>query len=149
LAINHDVAIIGWDDNKVTAAPNKGAWLCKNSWGTDWGINGYFWISYYDKYCCHYNEREWTASFQGVERMPYNHIYYHDYHGWQATLTKHLEAFNAFNSTTNNVLHAVSFFTPTDNEAYTIRIYNSFEGNELKKEWKEPSSRKSEVLCYG
>ena len=44
--INHDVLLIGWDDD-------KGAWLIKNSWGTDWGNTGghgtdkgYMWIAY-------------------------------------------------------------------------------------------------------
>lgn len=35
----HNVAIIGWDDT-------KGAWLIKNSWSTEWGMNGYAWIAY-------------------------------------------------------------------------------------------------------
>jgi C1A family cysteine protease len=134
LIINHDVAIIGWDDNKATPAPEKGAWLCKNSWGAGWGLNGYFWISYYDKYCCHYDAREWTATFQNVEPLPYNQIYYHDYHGWQDTLNESTEAFNAFRSLTYNVLQAVSFFTAADDVDYDVRIYDSFENNELKGE---------------
>lgn len=44
---NHCITLIGWDDNKVTAG-GTGAWICQNSWGTDWGDNGFFYISYND-----------------------------------------------------------------------------------------------------
>jgi cathepsin L len=44
--VNHCVTLIGWDDS-------KGAWLIKNSWGTDWGETcgyggerGYMWIAH-------------------------------------------------------------------------------------------------------
>ncbi len=134
LGITHDVALIGWDDSKTTAAPEKGAWLCKNSFGSSWGLEGYFWISYYDKWCCHYHDREWTASFQGVEPMRYNQVYYHDYHGWQDTFTGSLKAFNAFYSASNNTLLAVNFFTAIDNVNYNIRVYNKFENGQLKEE---------------
>lgn len=40
--INHDVALIGWDDSKG----KKGAWRMRNSWGTGWGDGGYAWIEY-------------------------------------------------------------------------------------------------------
>lgn len=38
-SINHVVMLIGWDDA-------KGAWLVKNSWGKDWGEDGFGWIKY-------------------------------------------------------------------------------------------------------
>ncbi|MBR2303939.1 MAG: hypothetical protein IJ871_02215 [Ruminococcus sp.] len=59
---NHAVCIIGYDDTfpkEYFKDPNgtiggDGAWIIKNSWGTDWGSGGtgYFYLSYYDQSLC-------------------------------------------------------------------------------------------------
>lgn len=48
---NHNLSIIGWDDNypkeNFTVQPkNNGAFILLNSWGENWGEEGYYYISY-------------------------------------------------------------------------------------------------------
>ncbi len=54
LYTNHSVCLVGWDDdfsreNFAEPQPAEdGAWLVKNSYGGEFGDNGYMWISYED-----------------------------------------------------------------------------------------------------
>ncbi len=77
---DHAVTIVGWDDNysrsnfkALNGRPKgNGAWLVKNSWGTDFGFSGYFWISYYDA------TLTGGAAFDVVPAETYDKIYQHD-----------------------------------------------------------------------
>jgi len=127
---NHAVAIIGWDDNKVTQAPEPGAWICKNSWGENWGFDGYFFISYWDKWCA----REpfmGAVSFTNTQLMDYEKFYYHDYHGWRDTFTGIQKAMNAFQADGDQFITSFSFFTAADSVDFTATFYGSFQGGNL------------------
>lgn len=59
---NHAITIVGWDDNysksnfgtanNPNTPQNDGAWLVLNSYGSSFGNNGYFYISYEDTKVC-------------------------------------------------------------------------------------------------
>lgn len=140
---NHAIAIVGWDDNKSTQAPNSGAWLCKNSWGSGWSGDGYFWISYYDKHCGQHPEMG-AVVFKDVVECRYQTIYSHDYHGWRDTMFAQ-SGFNAFIIQTNQLLDAVSFYTTARNVAYTATLYAGFDGTNLHQELHSQTGTFSEV----
>lgn len=55
-AVTHIVTVVGWDDTyrkenfkESSNVTGDGAWIVKNSWGSEWGKEGYFYISYEDK----------------------------------------------------------------------------------------------------
>jgi C1A family cysteine protease len=51
--VNHDILVLGWDDGfsreQFRIKPrNDGAWICQNTWGEEFGLNGLFYVSYED-----------------------------------------------------------------------------------------------------
>ena len=137
---NHNVAIIGWDDEATTRCSEKGAWLIKNSWGT---INEpYLWISYWDKECCRHID-ESCVSFRDVQPVPYTNVYYHDYHGWRHELDTVKECFNKFiaDNSADEYLIDVSFFTTAVHEEWEIKVYDTFTNGELQDELASASGK--------
>ncbi len=76
----HCVTVVGWDDNIAFQGLNPGAWIIKDSYGTGWANNGYFYVSYYDPTI--FSE---TAIFPVRYSVPENnspYIYFYDDFGW-------------------------------------------------------------------
>jgi hypothetical protein len=75
-----------------------------------------------------------SVVFKDVEPFKYDHIYYHDYHGWRSTKEDCSKGFNAFTAGSDEYLKSVSFFTAADSVDYTIKIYDTFQNNQLQAE---------------
>ena len=79
---NHDVVIIGWDDHYSRDNFNQppegdGAFICANSWGGEFGDDGYFYVSYYDTNIGIHN-----ILYSEIESADnYDHIYQADLSG--------------------------------------------------------------------
>jgi len=42
--LNHEIMMLGWKDD--ASIGNGGYWICKNSWGNEWGYDGFYNIEY-------------------------------------------------------------------------------------------------------
>ena len=124
---NHAVTIVGWDDSKaVSGAPGAGAWLIQNSWGAEWGEDGYFWLSYSDSR----GGNDGFAFYDAVPPSTYQKVYYYDYFGSVGSWTFPY-GFNAFTASSDQDLTAVQFWTLADGASYEIKIYDTFSGGAL------------------
>lgn len=81
---NHAVTVVGWDDSfsaenwpEDRRPPADGAWIVRNSWGEDWGNDGYFMLSYYDKSLCGIGSFEYVVS-DNNRKMDYMAILAYD-----------------------------------------------------------------------
>lgn len=128
---NHAVTIVGWDDDRTTQAPTKGAWLVKNSWGTSWGSGGYFWIAYGDKIAGQHPEMG-AVSFEESAPVRHRRVYAHDYHGWRDTASDIAAGFNAFTAKGDETLEHVGIYTALDDVIYTVRVWRTFADGELR-----------------
>ncbi|HUU43744.1 MAG TPA: lectin like domain-containing protein [Planctomycetota bacterium] len=128
---NHSVCIAGWDDDHVVSgAPGNGAWLAKNSWGSTWNGDGYFWISYYDKHACR-NPEMGAVSFHDVVADNYAGIYNYDLHGWCKEKTVSY-ALNRFTAGRAETLTEVAFYATDDDVDYIVGVYSGLDAdNEL------------------
>lgn len=125
---NHAVTLVGWDDdfdkNKFAFVPaGNGAYIVKNSWGADWGENGYFYISYYDTRFAY----ETMCAFHSADTPDnYAAVYTHDRLGWVANLGIGTNTFwgaNIFTATATGELGAVGFYANSLTTGYTLQIY--------------------------
>jgi C1A family cysteine protease len=127
---NHAVLLVGWDDDfprtnfRAEKMPkNDGAWLAKNSWGREFGDNGFFWISYEDR-----GVGDGTVYLAG-ESDNYDVNYGYDHLGWCNSIGNEIESDTAWmanifkSSSYRETLEAVSFYTTSNGAKYEIYVY--------------------------
>jgi hypothetical protein len=127
---NHDVVIIGWDDNYpkenfTVELEADGAFLCRNSWGSSFGDNGTFYVSYYDS-----NIGVHNVVFSDVEKVDnYDKIYQTDLCGWVGQLGYGRERAyfaNIYTAKTDERLSAVSFYATGKNTEYEVYVAHGY-----------------------
>ena len=125
----HAVSLVGWDDNynakDSLGRSTKGAWIFKNSWGTDWGDGGFGYLSYDNVFSSDVHDycQAFTFVFNKDENY-YNNYQYDDagvsdyicsdghvFYSNKFTCIKDLEDLTAF---------ATYFKYPTD---YKVSVY--------------------------
>ena len=125
---NHAVCIVGWDDNYSRrnfgyTAPGDGAWIVKNSWGSDVADGGYYYVSYYDT--THAIGAEYSFTFILNDTKVYEKNYQYDIGGYTdyfVNNTTSVWAKNVYNATRTEYLSGVSTYFNT-NLSYDVAIY--------------------------
>lgn len=133
---NHSVVIVGWDDALVHAG-GTGGWICRNSWGTNWGgtcgygaEKGYFTIAFGSA-----SIGMWS-SFIGetMPEDPASAVLAHDEGGYTAafgygvTTTWGLVRHDAPQET---YLHRVEFWATDATTDVDVYVYDTFSGGVL------------------
>ncbi|MBQ3048252.1 MAG: hypothetical protein IJD48_04495 [Clostridia bacterium] len=120
LAINHNICLVGWDDDAfyedADGTIHTGAYIAQNSWGTDFGYNGYFYIMYDDIYV----ETD-LYGFVRVDEALSDSLLYNNLEGTQLN-NKFFTAGTGY-LTSGGTLKLVNFYETKDvNNQYISRI---------------------------
>lgn len=127
---NHDVVIIGWDDNYSKENFNAplegdGAFICQNSWGENFGDNGVFYVSYYDT-----NIGTHNLVYTGIESTDnYDNIYQSDLCGWVGKMgydKEDIYGANVFTANDNEDIVAAGFYATASDTEYELYVVENF-----------------------
>ena len=151
---NHAVNIVGWDDdyssdNFATKPEGNGAWIVRNSWGSEYGKDGYFYLSYYDKsiYSVGYTlEAELSDNYNN--NYQYDGAMLYGYMGYGGS-NKYSNIFEAkANLGGSENIKAVSFMTGSStNLNYTVSVHTNL-SDDTNPESGTLAAQKSGVTTY-
>lgn len=128
---NHVVVLVGWDDNYsknnfLIKPKTDGAFIAKNSYGTDWGDNGYYYISYHDLHV-----GTFAVAYTDIEPSNnYSTIYSPDKMGctsWTSFQKNNAHYANIFSTAGNTEkIKAVALFSLNTSMNYEIRLVKNY-----------------------
>jgi hypothetical protein len=134
--VSHAVLIVGWDDT-LSHAGGQGAWIVKNSWGTDWGgtagygtERGYFTIAYGSANIGWYSSflKEWKDYDPCDRLLSYDEAGYITHTGFGDSTAW---AMCKFIADENMILDRVEFWTTDATTDVDIHVYGDFDGTSL------------------
>lgn len=131
--VNHAVTIVGWDDEYSTEEfldgfqpQNNGAWIIKNSLGTDNGDEGFIYVSYEDANIYSYL----TGIRNAQSDVTYENIYQHDWYG----------GFRTLKSNGSNILYLATIFEKqTQGTEYVTQVAINAPEKYTCKVWINPN----------
>lgn len=131
---DHAITLIGWDDNysrynfkakdengNIVNPPGDGAFILKNSWGTDIGDNGYQYISFYDKT---FSDHAFAYTVILDDTKKYENIYQYDTVIYVDSMKEDSKKAykNVYTAKRNETISAVGIYSEKGTN-YTIEIY--------------------------
>ena len=131
---NHDVVVVGWDDDYpkeyFTNEPEgDGAFICKNSWGEEFGEGGFFYVSYYDTTICNVS----VVYTKVGDANNFDKIYQSDLLGWVGLLGFNKEEAyfaNVYETDRDEELAAVSFYATDENTSFEVYLVQNFQNED-------------------
>ena len=137
---NHVVVLVGWDDNysaenfnENCRPPIDGAWICRNSYGENWGDNGYYYVSYAEKTLDGGYVYSVEKEDPRFEILTYDPLGPTNFIGQYSSET--IGFGNIFTTTEDVDLVKTAFYTNEADLTCSIEIYKNCSGNPIGTEF--------------